>query len=164
MKRTIISMVLTVVVSMLFCMYGSAEEGSMVKGSLYVNDTLIESEDTILIQNNLIIFPFRTIMEALGATVSWDEKTGDTTMEYEDEVYLCTIKEPSPGHKFFYVKKTSTDQYLFLNPMSFEGGYRMINDRTYLYQQSGEYLCKALGIMVDVDAENQTVRISKPSR
>lgn len=162
MKRMILNMALIVVLSMIFCMYGSAEEGSMVKGSLYVNDTLVESEDTILIQDNAILFPFRTITEALGAAVEWDETTGSTTMEYDEETYLCTIEEPNPGYSdYFYIKKLCTEEFLFLNPMGLSGMYTPINDRTYLYRQSGECLCKALGIMVDVDAENYIVKLSR---
>lgn len=131
------------------------------QGNLYVNNQLIESEDTIIYKESAILFPLRTILESLGANVVWDQKTEDIYVEYKNKEYICFIGEPNPGYsKHFYVKNIKTNQYIYLNPMGMSGAFEMINDRTYLYRDTAERLLKALGCSVEIDEENHVVRIS----
>lgn len=138
----------------------NAEDATMNNGYLYVNDILIESENTIQVENQEILFPLRIIFEALGADVDWQKETGHIIIKYNNETYLCYSKEPNQGYaKYFYVKKENTDEYIFLTPMSTGGAYRMINDRTYLYQETGRRLFEAVGCTVEVEPDSHTVKI-----
>lgn len=138
----------------------SAEDIIMDKGYLYVNGTFIESEDTIQITNQEILFPLRTIFEALGATVIWQKETGNILIKYNEESFICYIREPNPGYtKYFYVKKESTNEYIYLTNMSAGGAYCILNDRTYLYQETGKRLFEALECHVEIETDTHTVKI-----
>lgn len=151
------------IIVMLFgvlCTTANAESVNASRGHLYVNDVLVESSDTVLIKENMMLFPLRTIFEELGASVNWDKETGNTEILYDRKSYTCFIKEPNPGYnKYFYVRDNSTEQYIYLTNMSFGGLYFIINDRTYLYSDTAEHLFKSLGCRVEIETDTKTVRI-----
>lgn len=157
---------LSSIVICLFCMayftnsYG--ETFHIKQGNLYVNNQLIESEDTIIYKESAILFPLRTILESLGANVVWDQKTEDIYVEYKNKNYICSFEQLNPDYykKYFFIKNVETNQYIYLNPMGMSGAFEMINDRTYLYRDTAERLLKALGCSVEIDEENHVVRIS----
>ncbi len=131
-----------------------------VYGTLYVNGTLIEAEDTVRVHDEIVL-PLRRIFESLGAVVEWNEETEDIIIDYHDESYVCYTKELNPKTgKYFFIKKEGTDEYIYLNPMASGGVYCMINDRIYLYQVTSEYLFKAMGCKVEIDYATHTVKIS----
>ena len=138
----------------------SAENTTMDKGYLYINGVLIEKTDTVLAERRAIFLPLRTIFETLGATVDWREDTGNVIITYKEESYICYIKEPNPGYlKLFYVKNQRIGKHLYLTAMSTGGGFCIINDRIYLYEQTGERLLEALGCKVEIDSNMRIVEI-----
>jgi hypothetical protein len=44
--------------------------------------------------NNRLLVPMRTMLEALGAEISWDGETGTVTARREDRIVMLKIKEP----------------------------------------------------------------------
>lgn len=150
-------------ISMLLCLcfiIVNAEDTMTNQYLLYVNGTLIEATDSVTVKDKEILFPIRTIFESLGATVNWQEETGNILITYNDELYICYTKEPNPGYsKYFYIKKKSTDEHIYLTAMSTGGAYCMINYRTYLYQETGKRMFEALGCKVEIDSNKHTVKI-----
>ena len=49
-----------------------AEDNNMSTYNLYVNSKHIE-ENNIIMRESVMLFPFRTIFESLGASVIWNE-------------------------------------------------------------------------------------------
>lgn len=164
---------------------GSAVNSDMDKNSLYVNDVLIDAEDGIIngilvegehyvqkddlivLENGIhhingIFFPLRTIFEALGATVDWQEETGDIIIQYRGEYYLCytqVLNAEIPSEKLFFIKKKNTEEYLYLNPMSMGGICYIINNRIYLSEDTGKQLFEALNCTVEIAQEMGTLKI-----
>lgn len=141
--------------------YGIAQEEDIVEYDLYVNNQYVESNNTVIIRDSIMLFPFRTIFESLGANVSWDESSRNTFLEYNGNNYICYIKEPNPGHsKYFYVKNSKTNSNIYLTSMSMGGAFDIIDDYTYLYRETAEYLLCALECSVAIDEITKTVYIS----
>ena len=138
------------------------EANEMVGGTLIVNQKTVEKKASVIIKNE-VLFPLRTIFEELGAKVNWIENTGETEIVFNDKIYLCEIKAPNsffPNNKYIYIKDVQNNCYFYLTPMSMGGSYEMINDRTYLHQETGKRLFEAMGCIVEIDLENQIVNIS----
>lgn len=138
-------------------------------GLLYINKNQINKDDTVLYYNNQMLFPLRRIFEELGATVNWDDVEKHTIIEYDDEKY---ISKTAPANRYFpdikaitvqnikNLGKTEFSSFIQLNSMGVSGSFCIINDYTYLYQDTAERLFKAFGCKVEVDIENKTVYIS----
>ena len=162
----------------------SEENMDYIKGTILVNGVEVEAEDTVLIRTVTIyertrlgvlttevermLFPMRTILEALGSTVTWDESTGNIFFDFAGEEYVAWFRiltPRSPEDTFVYISKIENmytmrlDEMIQLNPMAGNGIYRIINDRTYLSQDTGQRLFEALGCRVEVDIENRVLRI-----
>ena len=139
-----------------------AQENEIEKYDLYVNNYHIQSDNTVIIRNSIMLFPFRTIFESLGATIKWNELSGDIDLEYNGNNYICYVKEPNPGYgKYFYVKDSKMNNHIYLTPMSMGGGFDIVNDYTYLYKETAEYLLRALDCSVTIDKINKIVNVSK---
>ena len=139
------------------------------KGTIYVNNTKVNNKDTVLIIDNQIFIPLRTILEALDSKVYWEESTGNIYFDFAEIEYVCKVvvlNSYYPDEKSLLVCKvqninsTNNDDYIQLNPWAADGAFEMINDRTYLYRDTAERLLKALGCSVEIDEENHVVRIS----
>ena len=56
------------------------------------------------------------------------------------------------------------DNYLYLNPMPFDGYYKIMNNQTYLGQETATFLLKHFGYDIDVMKSTKTVRIDRKSK
>lgn len=161
--------IITSVLLLIICLFTvqvNAEISIIEKGSLYINNVMIETEDTVMFKDGSVLLPFRTIFEALGATVEWNEVTEEIVVNYNNEAYICYTKAPNPGYgEYFYVrymdseKNKNSDNHIYLTSMSLGGAFKMINDRTYLYQETGKRLFEEVGCRVEFDMENKQVHI-----
>ncbi|MBE7020129.1 MAG: copper amine oxidase N-terminal domain-containing protein [Ruminococcaceae bacterium] len=156
MKKINIFLIIMLLWSFVFNCY--AEDKSMDEWSLYVNGALIESEDNVK-YNECVLLPLRTIFEALGATIEWQQETGETIICYKDEVFLC-YTEKSNSIYYFFIQKKDKDEFIYLNPMATLGGFYMINDRMYIFEESGVRLFEAMGCSVEIDEASKTVKIN----
>ena len=159
MKKILILLVL-----LIGCIFtpSYAEENGRTAGILFLNQTKIEHKDTVLFTGE-VLFPLRTVMEQLGANVIWHEDTGNIDIVYKNKKYLCEIQAPNPMFpeiKYIYIKDSLNGNYLHLTKMSIGGLYTLINDRTYLYEETGIRLFEALGCTVEIDKEQKVVRIT----
>lgn len=133
--------------------------------TLTVNENNVINKDLPLIYNEQLLLPLRSIFESLGARVTWYSDTGKIMIEYAGEVYICKFWYAETVDKFMTVESSSIDNgalghYIQLEPMSGSGAYEMINDRTYLYEETGRRLFEALGCTVEIDKEQKVVRIT----
>ena len=153
-----------------FAISSTNAEGDMDnKGIIYVNGVEVSSEATVSIIDNEMFIPLRTVFEALESEVIWEENTGNIYFDYLGTNYVCkfiALNSNFPEKKSILVCKVenkdsiSNTDYVQLNPMSADGAYCMINDRTYLNQQTGQRLLETLGCKVEINLEQQTLRIS----
>ena len=128
------------------------EAKCMEKGNLYINKKMINNGDDVLFENEAL-FPLRTIFENLGATVGWEEKTQSVSIDYNNNKYLCELKAPNPDFpdmKYIYIKNISNNKYLILTQMSTGGMYKIIDDRIYLYEDTGKRLFETIGCQIDI--------------
>ena len=146
----------------------NSEVGMRNKWAIYVNDVEISSEATVLTIENEIFIPLRAVFEALNSEVVWGESTGNIYFDYAGIEYVCkfiALNPAFPEQKSILVCKVedkdsiSNTDYIQLNPMSADGEYRIINGRTYLYQQTGQRLLEALGCRVEIDLAQRILRI-----
>lgn len=131
------------------------------KGTLLINGVAVDNENTVMIEGGAL-FPLKTIIEKLGGTVTQSDEDGNIEIVYRSSTYLCEIKSPNPEYseKDICIKNKQSDKYLYLNPMGFGGGFKMINDSIYLYQEAGKRLFEALGCKVEIDFEHNILSIS----
>lgn len=159
----ILNRVLLVVLVLIFiCSNVYSENKTWKNGSLYVNDNLIETTDSVWFDGEIVLLPFRTIIESLSGVVSWYPET-ENIIVYLDEVwYWCYIKTYNPDYvpEYFFVMNLNDKEDVYLTPMSSGGAFEMINDRVYLYEEGGTLLFEALGCTVEIDKENYVVRIT----
>lgn len=173
MKKLITSLVLCCsvlsVIVIIAVSNTNAEVDMNIMGTIFVDNVEINNKDTIVISENEMLIPLRTVFEALGSKVVWEENTGNVYFDYAELEYICkfvALNQNFPENKSILICKVENKDsinnadYIQLNPMSADGTYRMINDRTYLYQQTGQRLLEALGCTVDIDLEQQILRIS----
>lgn len=163
MKSKVKLILYIIVVLSIFCTVSNAEGVSEKQGYLYINNTLIEAEDGIVVkEKGAILLPFRTILESLGATVEWNEKTGDTVVRYNEHEYVSYIKDSAyhlSDAQYFYIKNLTTNKNIFLSDMSLAGAFEMINDRIYLHRDTASRMIQAMGCDIDIDFETKTVKI-----
>lgn len=140
-------------------------EGNMYSsGTLYVNGTINNNNISVLFEGGKAFMPLRTIFEALGANVRWESETNNIYVEYNNETYLCERRTVSQ-YNFITVKNIKyadskdNKDYIQLNPMSGDGVYYMVNDSTYLAQETGKRLFEAIGCVVEIDTANNIVKI-----
>lgn len=148
----------------------NAEDDMYNKGTIYVNNVEVINEATTLVSDNEMFIPLRTVLEALESTVTWEESTGNIYFDFKDQNYICKLRklerENFPPLCFIQICKVENKDsinnadYIQLHPMSADGSYCMINDRTYLYPQTGQRLLEALGCTVEMDMENNILKIN----
>lgn len=159
MKKILVT-ILCFIETFVMSNFALAEDNNMSTYNLYVNSKHIE-ENNVVMHESVMLFPFRTILESLGASVVCDESNGDIDLQYKGKKYICYISEPNPGYgKYFYVKDVDTNENIKLTPMSMGGGFDIVNDYTYLYREAAERLFTALGCTVTVDSEKNDVYIN----
>lgn len=134
---------------------------------LYVNDTEVKG-DSVLTNDYGILIPLRTVLEALGSKVEWEESTNNIYFDYSDVNYVCRFVSLNPNFpdkknilicNTENINSTNNADYIQLNPMSADGAYCMINDKTYLYQETAERLFEELGLTMDINIDMNIVKI-----
>ncbi len=140
-------------------------EVNTVKNELNINGSKIIRGDLPIWNNENVLLPMRTILEAIGAIVYWDSNSGNISIDYKDKNFVCKFWENNCSNKYMtvegdHINNGALKHFVSLNPMSGSGSYEMINDRTYLHQETGKRLFEAMGCIVEIDLENQIVNIS----
>ena len=127
---------------------------------------MVESPDTVLFDEDSFLMPFRTVLEGIGATVEWDEKTENVTFYYDGNKYSCytEIREPYSGMALYIkcpIKKFAPlSGHLQLNPMSGSGWCYMINDRIYLTEETLTWFLKDIDCDLEIDDINHVFKIT----
>lgn len=132
------------------------EKMSLKPGTLVINGEQISGDEYVRFQNGGVWIPFRTVMEKLGATVSWDADTNAVLIGYNGKRYYLQTKtrfslyeEERPEKDFFAPPPGST------NPFS----YQMINDRIFMDNKTMKMILLITGGKMEVDKENLIVTI-----
>ena len=165
MKKIVSTLTLFTIMFLLVSVtFVSAEGTTGESGLLYVNDDLVENESTVMFDGDAALIPLRTTFEALNAVVEWQQDTGNIEITYLNEIYICEFHTIGETYKSITVKNKnlnngSLGKYIPLNAMSGSGSYKVINDRTYLYQDTAKRLLEALGCKVEVESDTHTVKI-----
>lgn len=173
MKKFIISIVLSLVLltnmmSIVFPKFVFASELSH-NLTIFVNNVKLGNEINVTTNDTAILLPLRAILETLGAEVHWDESTGNIYFNYAETNYVCKFVPLNLNYpdiksilicKSEYKDSTKSSDYIMLNPMGASGSYCIINDRTYLYHETGKRLLEALGCNVEFDSRDYIIRIS----
>ena len=99
----------------------------------------------------------------MGAKVDWDAETEKTILSIQGEQYVCEMRGPdesSPDDdKLLYVKNIKygdsrlLKHHIQLNPMGAGGGYKMIDDRIYLFEDTMRRLLNHFGYELEVKTE-----------
>ena len=85
---------------------------------------------------------------------------GTIGISYGNESYVCYFFAAQPGiPKEIYIKNAVSGKNIYLNPMASGGAYYMINDRTYLHQETGKRLLEALGCTVEICPKTKIVTV-----
>lgn len=170
---------------------GTDVEGEMVdEGVIFINGVKIEcmfpiredfvwerTADNRMVQTDKVIeimdFPFQTILEELGSTVTLEESTGNIYFDYAGIDYVCKLQEleRSGFSTLYFIRicefenedSINNADYIQLNPMSADGSYCTIDNITYLTQDTGQRLFEALGCTVEIDLEQRILKIYSSS-
>ena len=144
----------------------NAEVDMSNKGTIFINNSELNTVDTVFISDNQMFIPLRTVLEALGSTVIWERSTGNAYFDFDGVVYVCTFNAfPQRANailicKVININSVNNADYIQLHPMSADGTYRAINGRTYLNQQTGQRLFEALGCKVEIDLIKNRLSVS----
>lgn len=132
--------------------------------SVYVNNTK-RSENGILTGSGNILIPFRDILEAMGATVEWNQERQSISIFYGDEYYWCDFIAPNrdlPEVKYMIIGKYSAEGYetaLELNDGSAYADCTTIDGTTYIYAASAKNLLSDMGFTLTINEENNMLEI-----
>lgn len=174
MKKRILNHLQCIILAFILFAFTSVQGGEThTKGELYINNRKINSVDTIINITTEYLFPLRTIFEELGAKVEWEEETESIYIDFNEKVYLCNFKplryigDGLENAKEIYIttqeKKGSLAamDYILLNPMGPNGLVTIINDRTYLYQNTAKQLMDYFRYNVEIDKKRNRINILK---
>lgn len=151
-------------------------------GNLIVNGRVVETDDSIIFHNNKMRVPLRTVFEALGAIVEWDNDTREVSINYKGVQYSGRFIAPS-GDEYLYIRDTrvplheekmyedaklfgfSVDTflgngYIQLNPTGYEGAFTFVNDRIYLWRDTAERLLEYMSVDIEVNYETKTLVVT----
>lgn len=145
-----------------------SEDKMRSEGTIYLNNQLVDSELSVLINKQSMLIPLRTVLEAIGATVTWEQSTGNVHFNYNGIDYVCrliALNDYFPENKSIMICKTENQgsenmaDYIKLNPMAANGYFIMIDDRIYLNEDTSIRLLNALGYQVNIDLDQQKLEI-----
>ncbi|MBQ8525211.1 MAG: hypothetical protein IJ460_00600 [Clostridia bacterium] len=111
--------------------------------SVYVDNNRIVFDSQPYLNQGYTMVPMRAIMEALGASVSWEEDSKTATAIYSSDITKFTI-----GSHDYY--KNGAMQYM-------PAPAQQLNDRTYVPLRA---ISEGFGFKVDWDGETSTVYIT----
>ncbi len=162
MKR-MTAVVLSILLLNIFVFGANAEEhikAEREKEDLSGNKVVDISETVVL--NGSYLIPFRSVFEELGAKIEWEAETERIILSIQGEQYVCEMKVPDNSfsdNKYFYVKNIKfgdsklLKDHIQLNPMGAGGGYKMIDDRIYLYTDTMRRLLNYFGYDLEIKTE-----------
>jgi len=123
------------------------EDGSTLVGyktaTVSVNGTEIYSDQPSILYNSRTLVPLRSIFEALGASVTWDEDTQRITGTKDDNTIILQIGSDVA---------TVNDRSVKLDVSA-----KIMNDRTMV---PARFIAESLGCQVDWDEDSGTVVIT----
>jgi len=135
-------------------------------GALIINDIEITDGDPVIKQDDQLLFPLRTVLEALGSGVIWESSTGNYYFDFDGVVYVLRhfgSNVPETKTIFIgnvqYINTIYHDRLIQLDRWSSAGFSHFINGRTYLTQQTGQHLLEAFGFEINIDIEQRVLRI-----
>lgn len=160
MKKTQL-LLLTVILVVSFCILGVVIAGSSVLGEerftlsmqignpiMTVNGTEMEIDPgrgTVpVVQNGRTLVPIRSIIEAMGGSVAWDEETQTVFLAYNGDIITLAI-----GNTTAYLNETANS--LDTPPVQ-------INNRTMLPIR---FIAESYQFGVEWDADNAVIAITK---
>ena len=110
---------------------------------MLVNNNKLEFDQEPILEQNRTLVPLRKIFEALGAIVTWNERTQTVTV----------IK----GSKKIYFTINSPEMYVDGNKLTIDVPAQIRNGRTLVPVRA---ISEALGCSVDWDDSSKTVIIT----
>ena len=132
-------------------------------GTISVMDIEYPTDIPVLFYEDTCLIPLRSVIEALGGMVNWDDETRKTTFDYNHESYLCDY---SLEGKLFerikiWSKKMPNDyvQIQYYGQDSGPGYCCMLDDRTYMQKNMGEALLKRLGVKFEIDCTAKELKM-----
>lgn len=113
---------------------------------VYINGELLEVERSPMLINNRVLVPLRSIFSALGATVTWDQKTQSITAVKEDRNVKLTV---GSKQAFINGKETTLDVPA-----------QIFNGQTFVPVR---FVSEALGAKINWDSKNRIIAIGLQS-
>lgn len=160
MKKTIFLFLLILIMnSNVFCAF--AENDTADSWILCVDGKTIESENTVRYTDNQVLFPLRTIYEALGADIVWYDELHEMAINYDGTTYMAYMSFVSndniPIIRFRYLE--NGNDLLLISPLSRYCRYCNINGSIFIYEDSGRVLFEKMGCNVEIDQQNHILKI-----
>lgn len=121
----------------------TADVGANEDISVYCNGNKIEFDVPPIIENDIILVPFRAIFEALGAEVSWEESSQTAQGQLGDITIRLTIG--------------SSDAYINGSPVTLDTAPKLVSDRTMVPLR---FIAENFGYEVLWDENLNTVTIN----
>ena len=137
-------------------------------GIVYVNDVVIQTEMSEGLSFVRSPFPFLEILEAIEVAEIVEASEEKIFFNFAGIEYVCQFVQINPHFEQKYIlisevanlsSRMTNDDFIQLNPMSADGDFVRLNDKVYLYRETGQRLFEALGCRVEIDMEQRVVRI-----
>ena len=117
--------------------------------SIYVDNKMISDYMTVSNEKGEQLYPFRLIMESIGASVAWKPEARATVLRYKGCGYLCYLESGC-----FYVKKYDYCDQAYILSTVIEGSGQLIEDRIYLDKASLIELMKTINCEFSEDDDS----------
>ncbi len=130
------------IVAILFSMTGGSAIANNQEIAVYVNGRQLELDTKPIMENDRVLVPMRSVFEALGATIIWDQQTRTVKAYYSGINLSLTIGENTA---------TRNQQTLDLDVPA-----KIVNGRTMVPVR---FVGEALGATVNWDGKSQTVTV-----
>lgn len=142
-----------------------------------IENELMSSSDISLSENSHTYYdaegnkwlPFRTLLETIGAVVTWNNNKREIGIRYSNEEYFAILDDYNEKeYNFFavvepkYYGSSWDGLYLQLSQWSSSGLYIMVDNRTYVDDVAMIRLLYYLGYYLDID-NNKLIKVSKNS-
>lgn len=161
--RHVLLMILVILLEGIVVAHGSDISES---GKIYVNNNeLIETESPIF-RDDEVLLPLRSILENIGATVTWNQDLYEINIEYNANSYICKFWDKDTSNRYITIENNdiingALGKYVKLEPMSGSGSYEIINDRVYLPQKTFEYLLTEFNCVLKINFEQNGVYVNQ---
>ena len=119
---------------------------------VYVNDTEMETDAPIIIENDRTLVPVRAILEYLDYNVDWDGDAQKVTIAKDETTLHLTIGDTQATRDIIYNGNTHS----YKNPL--EVAPQIINDSTYIPLSD---VANAFRLNITWDGDNREVHITQ---